>query len=200
MVVTSVTFVHVVEIKPNNPKNGAKLRRPVSIEDHVQGLESAPVTLVEYADFECPHCLGAYWMLKEVTAWLGNDLRYVFRHFPASDVHPHAQAAAEASEAAADDGKFWQMHDVLYEHLPMLDAPSLASHAASIGLEVGKFTRQMAERAFANRVRSDVESGVESGVSNIPTFFINGVRHDGGYDIDTLLEAIEEAGVSIRTD
>lgn len=172
----------------------------MSTADHVQGSESAPVTLVEYADFECPHCLGAYWMLKEMTAWLGDDLRYVYRHFPASDVHPHAQAAAEASEAAADVGKFWRMHDVLYEHQQMLDAPSHASHASIINLDGCKFKQQMAERAFANRVHSDVESGVASGVSNTPTFFINGVRHDSGYDIDTLLEAIEEADVSIRTD
>lgn len=184
----------------NKLKSRAKLSRPVSRADHVHGSEGAPVTLVEYADFECPHCLGAYWMLKEMTAWLGDDLRYVFRHFPVSDLHSHAQAAAEAAEAAAGDGKFWQMHDVLYEHQQMLDDRSLVSYASIINLDGCKFKQQMAERDFANKVHSDVESGVASGVSTTPTFFINGVRHDGECDIDTLLEAIEEAGLSRRTD
>jgi protein-disulfide isomerase len=171
----------------------ARLTLPVSERDHSQGPENASVTLVEYGDFECPYCGAAYPIVKQVQQRLGNRLRFVFRNFPLSNIHPHAQHAAEAAEAAGAQGKFWQMHDTLYEHQQALNDRHLIQYATDLGLDSERFERDLASHAFAGRVREDFMSGVYSGVNGTPTFFINGVRHDGAYDLETLIAAIEGA-------
>jgi protein-disulfide isomerase len=173
---------------------GGRLTPPVSDSDHVQGPSSAPVTLVEYGDYECPYCGAAYPLVKELQRRLGDQLRFVFRNFPLTNAHPHAEHAAEAAEAAASQGKFWEMHDALYEHQDTLADQDIEALAEGIGLDVGRFDDDMVAQKFAARVRADFMSGVRSGVNGTPAFFINGQRHDGAYDLETMLEAIYRAG------
>jgi protein-disulfide isomerase len=170
-----------------------RLSLPVGERDHVQGPADAPATLVEYGDYECPYCGRAYPIVQEVQRRLGDRLRFVFRNFPLTQVHPHAQHAAEVAEAAATQGKFWEMHDTLFEHQRHLDDDTLAGYAGDLGLDTEAFEREMRTHAHAQRVREDFLSGVRSGVNGTPTCFINGVRHDGSYDLDTLLAALERA-------
>jgi Na+/H+ antiporter NhaA len=160
--------------------------------DHVRGPAKAPVTLVEYGDFECPYCGQAEPVIRQLLAGHG-DLRYVWRHLPLTDVHPHAQLAAEAAEAAAAQGKFWEMHRRLLEHQDALTADDLIQHAAQVGLDSERFTRDMRERAGVAKVAADVDSADLSNVSGTPTFFINGRRHHGAYDIGSLTEAVRSA-------
>ena len=166
---------------------------PVSQRDHRQGPEAAPVTVVEYGDYECPYCGEAYPIVKEIQRRLGDRLRFVFRNFPLTQSHPHAEHAAEAAEAAAGQEKFWEMHDYLFEHQRALDDAHLVHYAVALHLDQEKFEREMTEHVYANRVREDFLSGVRSGVNGTPTFFINGVRHDDSYALETLLAAIEAA-------
>jgi protein-disulfide isomerase len=173
--------------------DGGNLSRPVGEHDHAQGPASAPVTLVEYGDYECPYCGAAYPIVKEIQRRLGDRLRFVFRNFPLTTIHPHAEHAAEAAEAAGVQGRFWEMHDYLYEHQRALTDRHLALYAAEVGLDVEQFDRDMTAQAFADRVRADFMSGVRSGVNGTPTFFINGQRHNGPYDVESLLAAIERA-------
>jgi protein-disulfide isomerase len=168
----------------------AWLAVPVGESDHVQGPESAPMTLVEYGDYECHACGQAHAMVKELRARLGPRLRYVFRHFPLATTHPRAGQAAEAAEAAGVQGQFWAMHDVLFDHQDALDDDDLRRHAAAIGLDVPQFLGDLAGHVHAARVRADFTGGVSSGVNGTPTFFINGARHDGPNDLDSLMEAI----------
>jgi protein-disulfide isomerase len=170
----------------------AELTLPVSDErDHVQGSRDAPVTLVEYGDYECPYCGAAYPIVKQVQTQLGERLRFVFRNFPITTSHPHAEHAAEASEAAGVQGRFWEMHDHLYEHQRHLEDSDLHAYAEQLGLDVARFDNELAGHAHADRVREDFMSGVHSGVNGTPTFYINGKRHDASYDINTLLAALE---------
>jgi protein-disulfide isomerase len=161
--------------------------------DHIQGPADAAVTLVEYGDYECPYCGAAYPIIKEVQARIGATLRFVFRNFPITTSHPHAEQAAEAAEAAAVQGRFWQMHDVLYENQKRLGAADLRGYAEQLGLDVEPFDEELAEHVHAERVREDFMSGVRSGVNGTPTFYINGARHDDSYDIETLLAALWRA-------
>ena len=161
--------------------------------DHVQGPADAPVTLVEYGDYECPYCGAAYPIVKEVRARLGDTLRFVFRNFPITTAHPHAEQAAEAAEAAAAQGKFWQMHDLLYENQRRLGDQDLSAYAARLGLDVDRFDRELSEHVHAARVHEDFMSGVRSGVNGTPTFYINGARHDDSYDLETLTAALQAA-------
>jgi len=161
--------------------------------DHIQGPADAAVTLVEYGDFECPYCGGAYPIIKEVQARMGDRLRFVFRNFPISTSHPHAEQAAEAAEAAAGQGRFWQMHDLLFENQRRLRDQDLRAYAEQAGLDLQQFDTELAEHVHAARVREDFMSGVRSGVNGTPTFFINGVRHDGSYEVEALLAALERA-------
>jgi protein-disulfide isomerase len=173
---------------------GAALTVPVSEErDHVQGPVDAPVTLVEYGDYECPYCGAAYPIVKEVQARLGEKLRFVFRNFPITTSHPHAEQAAEAAEAAASQDRFWEMHDVLYENQKRLRDPDLRDYAEQLGLDLEKFDQDLAEHVHAARVREDFMSGVRSGVNGTPTFYINGARYDDSYEADSLLAALERA-------
>ena len=166
---------------------------PVDAErDHIRGPARAPVTLVEYADFECPFCGQAEPVIRELLADYG-DLRYVFRHLPLTDVHQHAALAAEASEAAAVQNKFWEMHDQLLDHQGALTARDLMRYAAEIGLDTERFVRDMRNDIGAATIAADVDSADLSGVSGTPTFFINGRRHHGAYDIDALSDAVRTA-------
>ncbi len=160
--------------------------------DHIRGPAAAPVTIVEYADFECPYCGQAEPVIRELLTGHG-DVRYVWRHLPLNDVHPHAQLAAEAAEAAADQGAFWEMHDLLLDHQDELRAPALIRYAEDLGLDVGRFRARLSRMAGAPEIAEDVDSADLSGVSGTPTFFINGRRHHGAYDIDALSAAVKAA-------
>ena len=162
--------------------------------DHVRGpVRDAPVTVVEYGDFECPYCGRAEPVVRELLRDFG-DVRYVWRHLPLNDVHPHAQLAAEASEAAADQGAFWELHDLLLDHQDALRPRDLIGYAEQLGLDVERFTDDLRTNAGAARVAEDVDSADLSGVSGTPTFFVNGRRHYGAYDIATLSAAVRAAG------
>ena len=161
--------------------------------DHIRGPDDAPVTLVEYGDFECPYCGQAESTIRELLASHGGDVRYVWRHLPLNDVHPSAQLAAEASEAAAAQGKFWEMYDILLAHQSALAPRDLSAYATQLGLDVDRFKDELHRREYAQRVSEDVASADESGVSGTPTFFINGRRHYGVYDIETLTDAVRAA-------
>ena len=171
----------------------AKLKPPVGANDHVQGPAKAPVTLVEYGDYQCPYCGEAYPIVKALQKRLGEQVRFVFRNFPLAEAHPHAEHAAEAAEAAAAQGKFWEMHDLLYENQAALEDEDLVRYAKALHLDVPRFVKEMEAHAYAERVRADFSSGVRSGVNGTPTFFINGARHDGPFDLGSLMAAIEEA-------
>jgi protein-disulfide isomerase len=160
--------------------------------DHIRGPEDAPVTLLEYGDFECPYCGQAEPIIRELLADFG-DLRYVWRHLPLQDVHPHAQLAAEAAEAAHAQGRFWDMYDWLLAHQEELTLRDLLRHAETLGLDVDRFREHLRKRKGADRVAEDVESADMSGVSGTPTFFINGRRHYGAYDAATLSSAVRAA-------
>jgi Na+/H+ antiporter NhaA len=163
------------------------LADPVDPErDHVRGPKDAPVTLVEYGDFQCPYCGRAEPTIRELLAEFGNDLRYVFRHLPLVDVHENAQLAAEAAEAAGAQGKFWEMYDLLFAHQEALGPEELYRYAEELGLNVERFSEELRTREHARRVAGDVESADQSGVAGTPTFFINGRRHHGAYDVVTL--------------
>jgi protein-disulfide isomerase len=172
----------------------ATLTMPVSDDrDHIQGPAGAPVTLVEYGDYECPYCGAAYPIVKEVQARMRERLRFVFRNFPITTSHPHAEQAAEAAEASVGQGRFWEMHDALYENQRHLEDENLRAYAEQLGLDVERFGNELVEHVHAPRVREDFMSGVRSGVNGTPTFFINGARHDDSYELETLLAALERA-------
>jgi protein-disulfide isomerase len=171
-----------------------KLVMPVSDRDHIRGSSSAKVTLVEYGDYECPHCGRAFHVVKELERIFGDSLRVVFRNFPLSTIHEHAEAAAEAAEAAGAQNKFWEMHGLLFQNQSALTRNDLVSYAKAIGIDVIKFSRDLTEGRYVERVREDFASGVRSGVNGTPTFFINGIRHDGPSEIGSLLSGIKQAG------
>ena len=175
--------------------NGTKLVPPVGPRDHVQGPEDARVTLVEYGDFQCPHCGAAYVILKKIQEVIGKQLRFVFRHFPLTQIHPHAEPAAEASEAAGAQDRFWEMHDLLFENQHLLDPRHLVGFAEALNLDTERFVREFESHRYHERVREDFMSGVRSGVNGTPTFFINGYRYEGSWDLMPLLEALEAAGI-----
>ena len=159
--------------------------------DHILGPADAPVTLVEYGDFECPFCARSYPAVQQIRRQLGDRLRFVFRHFPRPE-HPHARHAAEAAEAAAAQGHFWQMHDMLFEHQGALEDKDLIGYAAAIGLDVGLFEHDLTTHVYLERVQADLQSAARNGVHGTPTFFINGVKHEGADTFDDLMGAIRE--------
>lgn len=178
---------------------GARLKPTVSERDHVEGSLDAPVVFVEYGDYECPHCLQAHSIVGELQERLGDRLSFVYRHFPIRSMHPNAQLAAEAAEAAGAQGKFWDMHDLLFENQGSLDDASLAEYAEQIGLDKVQFQRDLESGRFRDRVEEDFKSGVQSGVNGTPTFYINGERYDGPWDIESLVEEVEKPiGVQVR--
>jgi formate-nitrite transporter family protein len=173
----------------------SRLTPPVSNADYSAGPDDAPVTLVEYGDYECPHCGSAHPIVLAVRERMGRRLRFVFRDFPLSEIHPHAMHAAEAAAAAAAQGKFWEMHDALFENQEALEDADLIRYAQALGLDAERVERELVSGAHEERVREQFRSGVRSGVNGTPTFFINGIRYDGPWDPDTLLEALEGAAV-----
>jgi protein-disulfide isomerase len=171
----------------------ATLRTPVTPEDHIQGPENADATLVEYGDYECPHCGHAHPILKRVQKHFGKGLRFVFRNFPLNEMHPHAESAAETAEFAGARGTFWEMHDGLFENQDRLGGPLYAKLAQEMRLSPAELRQALEEGKYKNRVRADFSSGVRSGVNGTPTFFINGKRHDGPFDYESLVLAVEDA-------
>jgi Na+/H+ antiporter NhaA len=170
------------------------LALPVDPErDHVRGPADAPVTLVEYGDFECPYCGRAEPVLRDLVREFGDELRFVFRDLPLADVHPRAQLAAEASEAAGAQGKYWEMHDLLFEHQDALAPQDLVHYAGELGLDVDRFRDELRRRVYAPGIAEDVESADESNVAGTPTFFVNGMRHHGAYDEESLAQAVRSA-------
>lgn len=170
----------------------SELKVPVSSADHVQGDENAPITLVEYGDYECPHCAAAHPVVKEVQKHFGEQLRFVFRNFPLAQVHPYAQGAAESAEFAGSQGKFWEMHDTIFENQRHITTDGLVRLAEGIGLSGRDLVKALESKTYADRVRADFLGGVRSGVNGTPTFFINGHRHDGRVELEDLIEGIEQ--------
>ena len=179
----------------NQEYKSPRLTLPVGERDHAQGSSDAPVVLVEYGDYQCPYCGAAYPIVKKVQKQLGKRMRFVFRNFPITNSHPQAQWAAETAEAAAGQGKFWEMHDYLYEHQESLgDEVFFASYERKLKLNLAKLDREVAQHVHSTRIQEDYMSGIRSGVNGTPTFFINGVRYDGYPEFGPLVSAIEEAG------
>ena len=160
----------------------AKLRPAVSSKDHIQGNEKASIELVEYGDYQCPHCGRAYPIIKAIQEKMGDDLKFVFRNFPLAQVHPNAVHAAIATEAAALQGKFWEMHDYIFEHQNREDDASLVKYATHLQLDIAKFEADFEKQELAQKVDDDFESGVRSGVNGTPSFFINGEKYNGDWD------------------
>lgn len=171
----------------------ARLSEPVSERDHSIGRLNAPLTLVEYGDYECPYCGRAFPIVQEIRRRMGDGLRCIFRNFPLTQVHPHALHAAEVAEAAAAQGQFWPMHDWLFRHQHTLDDEALLEGARELGLDVARVRADLQDGTYEPRVRADFASGIRSGVNGTPTFYINGVRHDADYDVDTLMTALARA-------
>jgi protein-disulfide isomerase len=170
-----------------------QLSHAVTDEDHTQGPSAAPLTLVEYGDYQCPSCGEAHSVVKAVQKALGDRLRFVFRNFPLTTIHSHAQHAAEAAETAGALGQFWEVHDTLYEHQTALADGNLMDYAAELGLNTQAFQLSMTQHAQADRVKQDFLGGVRSGVNGTPTFFINAERYDGSWDLEELQAALEQA-------
>jgi protein-disulfide isomerase len=173
-----------------------RLKSPVNeTRDHIQGPSTAKITLVQYGDYQCPYCGEAYPIIKKIQKRFGPDLRFVFRNFPITEAHPFAETGAEIAEAAGAQGKFWEMHDFLYENQQSLsNVDFFVRHAIeSLGLDGKKLKNEVLTRAYTPRIQEDFMSGIRSGVNGTPTFFINEYRHNGSYDYEVLQEAIEVA-------
>jgi len=168
------------------------LTLPIATRDHMQGPIDAPVALVEYGDYECSFCGEVYPIIKAIQDRLGDKLCFAFRNFPLAKMHPHAQHAAEVAEAAAAQGKFWEMHDMLYEHQGALDDEHLAEYATAVGLDARGLIAEVQAGAHTARVREDIKSGARGGVNGTPSFFINGGRYDGAHSLDALLAAVTQ--------
>jgi formate-nitrite transporter family protein len=179
--------------------SSGSLTPSVRAHDHIAGPDDAPVTLVEYGDYECPYCGMAYPVVKAMQRELGSRLRFVFRNFPLAESHPHARHAAEVAEAAAAQGKFWEMHDMIYEHQGALDDADLVRYAESLELDGERVSRELEAGTYRKRMRDDFRSGVRSGVNGTPTFFINERRYDGSWaDEEAFVRALRDAAQ--RTD
>jgi protein-disulfide isomerase len=171
----------------------AKLSTAVNAEDHVQGEAAAECSLVEYGDYECPHCAAAHPVVKKLQRHFGKPLSFVFRNFPLTQIHPWAEPAAEVAEFAGSQGKFWEMHDLIFENQERLGSELFRELAGELALDPVGLQVAIEEHGFVSRVRADFTSGVRSGVNGTPTFFINGQRHNGGADFASLSSAIERA-------
>src|SRR5258705_4629521 len=173
-----------------------RLTVPVARRDHIQGRLDAPVTLLEYGDYECPACGQVFPMVKAVQERLGDGLCFAFRHFPLTNVHPHSEHAAEAAEAAGNQGAFWAMHETLFANQDALDDESLAKYAAGLGFDEKRFIQEGISAAHSDRIRENFKSGVRAGVNGTPCFFINGQRYDGARGLEPLLAAVSNpAGI-----
>jgi protein-disulfide isomerase len=170
-----------------------RLTMPVTKRDHIRGQMDAPMTLVEYGDYECPFCAAAYPLAEALIESLGDELCFAYRHFPLITMHPHAEHAAEAAESAAVQKRFWEMHDVLFRNQDALEDEDLARYAAALHLNVKRFIQDVVESAYAERIKEDFRSGVQSGVNGTPTFFINDLRYDGPRDLESMVAALNGA-------
>jgi protein-disulfide isomerase len=166
------------------------LRPPVGPHDHVRGSLQAPAVLVEFGDYECPFCSEAFHVVRALEEALRERLCFVFRNFPLATIHPHAALAAEAAEAAAAQGQFWPMHDVLFQSQEALEVPDLLRYAIKLGLDEKRFADDLRRHRSRDKIRADIRSGAISGVNGTPAFFINGYRHDGSWEFDSLWSAI----------
>jgi len=172
---------------------GGMLVVPINDTDHVAGPRDAPVTLVEYGDYQCPYCGAAHPIVRELLRQRHDVLRFAYRHFPLTNVHPYAEMAAEVAEAAGARGQFWPVHDWLFEHQDRLDPRYLLAGLAGLGLDAEAIADEVSRHRYLSKVRSDFVGGVHSGVNGTPTFFVNGFRLDGGYSIPELTFAVDEA-------
>jgi len=168
----------------------AKLATVISEEDHTQGPINAAITLVQYGDYECPYTRLSRHSVHQLQREFSDNLRFVFRHFPLEEIHPHARAASAAAEAAARQTDFWTMHDYLFEHQQALEDADLERYVVKLGLDSDRFSRDRTSRQVENRIERDLASGERSGVTGTPTFYVNGIRHEGGYDLESLRSAI----------
>jgi protein-disulfide isomerase len=173
------------------------LSPPVSERDHVVGPADARVTLVEYGDFECPHCGALHPIVQAARKAFGGNLRFVFRHFPLRSSHPHALAAAKAAEAAGEQGRFWEMHDRLYRHQTALSDADLERHAREVGLDLERFRRSLGEREYEVRIREDLASASQSGANGTPSLFINGALYEGPIEREEIFAALARAAVAV---
>lgn len=174
------------------PLDTTRLLLPIHAGDHVYGTESALCTLVEYGDYQCPGCGELFVIIRDLQASLGERLRIVYRHYPLGGIHPEAQEAAEAAEAAGAQGRFWQMHDLLFQNQQALKRKNLVAYAENLGLDVNRFRTELKQRVYEERVREDFRRGVQNGVFRTPGLFLNGVRHDGAWDRETLLQTLTQ--------
>ena len=172
------------------------LRTRIGPEDHVVGPRDAPIQMLEYGDYECPFCGRAFPEVEKVRRTLADVLLFAYRHFPLSRVHPHAMLAAEAAEAAAAQGRFWDMHAILFLNQSALEAHDLVGYAGELDLDIDRFAADLSGHRFLPKVRRDFLSGARTGVNGTPTFFINGFRHDGPFDADALIEALQGGRVA----
>ena len=176
-----------------------RLKNSVTERDHASGAATAPVTLLEYGNFECIHCGRAYPIIKEVQKLLGDNLRFVFRHFPTVPTHPHSLRAAEAAEAAGAQEKFWEMHDQLFTHQQALEDRDLARYARRLALDVDRFARDMSENTFLKQIEADFNRSLfDEHVTGTPTLYINELRYTGATDVESLLVAIKQADTAGR--
>lgn len=173
-----------------------QLTSPVSERDHSQGGATAPVTLVLYGDYECPYTRQASTVIRALQPQVGAQLRFVFRNFPLIEIHPHALHAAEAAEAAATQGNFWEMYDTLFHHQHTLEDEDLLQFAIAMGLDTKKFAKDMDDHSFLSRIEEDVESGIKSGVEGTPSIYLNGVQYQSSWEHDPLLAAIKRASAA----
>lgn len=177
------------------PEDSADLTRlllPIHKDDHVHGPESARYTMVEYGDYECPDCGRLFDIIRNLQSTLGEQLRIVYRHYPLSGIHPQALEAAQAAEAAGEQSRFWEMHAVLFQNQSALQRKNLIAYAESLQLDVERFRQELKKRVYEDRVREDFRRGVQNGVYKTPGLFLNGVRHDGPWDRDTLLSVLTQ--------
>lgn len=174
-------------------RSSLKLTVPQPHRDHIQGSHNAPIQMLEYGDYECPYCGAAHGVVKALQEELGTRLCFAFRNFPLANAHPHAQLAAEAAEAAGAQGKFWEMHDLIYENQEALEPEDLEQYAATLGLDVPRLVKELQARIYAPRVREDFLAGVRADVNGTPTFFVNGERFEGVPDFDSLLAALTQS-------
>lgn len=171
------------------------LKVPVTADDHIQGEMNAPITLIEYGDYECPYCGMAYPIIKRVQKHFGKQLKFVFRNFPLTEVHPHAEIAAETAEFAGSRGHFWEMHDLIYENQEALSLELLVELAENLGILPIDLKNTLENRTFETKIRNDFIGGVSSGVNGTPTFFINDHRHNGPFEYQDLVFAIDRAAI-----
>lgn len=169
----------------------SNLKPPVSATDHYQGQAAAPIELVEYGDYECPHCGRAYPIVKRIQEALGDKLKFIFRNFPLAEAHPHATSAAISSEAAGAQGKFWEMHDLLFENQFNLRDADILTYAAKAGTNAQQFKSDLEKPAFSDKIEADFESGIRSGVNGTPSFFINGRKFGGDWSEEPFLHHLQ---------